>query len=120
MSRTAPDAVISDDARFLLPYVAVTRLRRDAVVTAPWLHGFQGNRVERLVCARSSCVLATNQALLRDVHAAGAAKRTMFVTGNPVPQELVDFGAALQDRCETAAGPRCRTPDGRLHGQALR
>jgi glycosyltransferase involved in cell wall biosynthesis len=92
MGRNRPDAVISDDARFLLPYVAATRLGRDAVVTAPWLHGFQGNRIERLVCARSSCVLATNQALLRDVHAAGAANATMLVTGNPVPQELVDFG----------------------------
>jgi glycosyltransferase involved in cell wall biosynthesis len=92
MRSDRPDVVISDDTRFLLPYVAAGRLCRDAAVTAPWLHGFQGNRIERIVCANSSCVLSTNQAMLEDVEAAGALKRPAFVTGNPVPQELVEFG----------------------------
>jgi glycosyltransferase involved in cell wall biosynthesis len=92
MRSDRPDVVISDDTRFLLPYVAAGRLRSDGAVTAPWLHGFQGNRIERLVCANSSCVLSTNRAMLEDVEATGALKRPAFVTGNPVPQELVEFG----------------------------
>jgi glycosyltransferase involved in cell wall biosynthesis len=92
MRSDRPDVVISDDTRFLLPYVAAGRLHRRAAVTAPWLHGFQGNRIERIVCANSSCVLSTNQAMLADVEAAGALKRPAFVTGNPIPQELVEFG----------------------------
>jgi len=92
MRSDRPDVVISDDTRFLLPYLAAERLHRDAAVTAPWLHGFQGNRIERIVCANASCVLSTNQAMLEDVEAAGALKRPAFVTGNPVPQKLVEFG----------------------------
>ena len=62
-------------------------------MTAPWLHGFRGNRIEGLVCANSS--LRAGDELRRssnDIEAAGASKRPTFVTGNPVPQELVDFG----------------------------
>lgn len=90
--RDRPQVIVSDDVRFLLPYVTAARLRGGGIVTAPWLHGFQGNRIERFVCKRSSCVLATNRALLADVAAAGASKRPTLVTGNPVPQELVEFG----------------------------
>jgi glycosyltransferase involved in cell wall biosynthesis len=92
MARDRSDVVISDDTRFLLPYVAAARLRWGKVVTAPWLHGFQGNRIERLVCANASCLLATNRAILADVEVAGASGLPAFVTGNPVPQELVEFG----------------------------
>jgi glycosyltransferase involved in cell wall biosynthesis len=90
--RDGPDVVISDDVRFVLPYVAAARLRARGVVTAPWLHGFRGKRIERFVCAHSSCVLVTNQAILSDIEATGASKRPTYVTGNPVPEELVQFG----------------------------
>jgi glycosyltransferase involved in cell wall biosynthesis len=90
--RNRPDVVISDDVRFVLPYVATARFGARGVVTAPWLHGFRAKRIERFVCAHSSCVLVTNRAILGDIEATGASKRPTYVTGNPVPEELIEFG----------------------------
>jgi glycosyltransferase involved in cell wall biosynthesis len=84
--------VISREARLLLPYLAVARLSTHAVVTAPWLHEFRGNRLERLACAHSTCILATNSAILRDLSRQGVNRRPTFVTGNPAPLERVEFG----------------------------
>ena len=84
--------VLSRDARLLLPYTAAGRSRLRRIVTAPWLHEFRGTRLERLVCASSTCVLATNTAILRDLRGDGHREPRAFVTGNPVPQERVEFG----------------------------
>lgn len=84
--------VLSDDTRFLLPYVVTGHLRNRRLLTAPWLHAFQGQRRERFVCARASCVLATNSAILRDLSESGASNPRTFITGNPVPEDRVEFG----------------------------
>jgi glycosyltransferase involved in cell wall biosynthesis len=87
-----PPVVLSRDFRLLLPYAAAGRTRLREIVTAPWLHEFRGTRLERFVCASSTCVLATNTAILHDVGSNGVSNPSTFVTGNPVPQERVEFG----------------------------
>jgi glycosyltransferase involved in cell wall biosynthesis len=90
--RNCAPIVISHDVRLLLPYLAMTRIGASDLVTAIWLHDFRGKRLERLVCTHSSCILATNSVLLRDLASRGISDRRTFVTGNPVPQERVEFG----------------------------
>lgn len=94
VKRHQPDVVISDGIRLVLPYVARTRAGARRPMTAPWLHEFRDTRIERLVCANSSCVLATNETILRDLSNRGVSNRHTFVTGNPVPRERVEFGRA--------------------------
>jgi glycosyltransferase involved in cell wall biosynthesis len=89
--RNRPSVVISDGIRLMLPYVAAARMRARRLVTAPWLHEFRGRRLERFVCANSTCVLATNSAILRDLAADGIASPRTFITGNPIPQERLVF-----------------------------
>jgi glycosyltransferase involved in cell wall biosynthesis len=73
----------------------MTRLGARRVVTAPWLHEFRGKRRERFACAKSTCVLATNSAILRDLDHSGISNPRTFITGNPVPQERVEFGRSF-------------------------
>ena len=86
-----PPVVVSRGIRLVLPYIALSGLRR-GLVTAPWLHEFRGKRLERLVCASSTCVLATNSAILRDLASALGSTPRSFATGNPVPAERAEFG----------------------------
>jgi glycosyltransferase involved in cell wall biosynthesis len=92
LKRSRPAVVISDGIRLVLPYVVRARLGGRRPLTAPWLHEFRDTRLERLVCANSSCVLATNEAILRDMASRGVSNPHTFVTGNPVPRERVEFG----------------------------
>ena len=71
--------------------MAAARLH-SRLLTAPWLHEFRDTRLERLVCANASCVLATNEAILGDLARSGVESPHTFVTGNPVPLERVAFG----------------------------
>jgi glycosyltransferase involved in cell wall biosynthesis len=87
-------AVIARDVRLLLPYVAAARAGIRDVVTAPWLHEFRGKRAELLVCSSSTCILATNSAILNELASRGISNPPTFVTGNPVPRERVEFGRA--------------------------
>jgi glycosyltransferase involved in cell wall biosynthesis len=92
VKRNPPEVVISDGIRLVLPYVVTTRAGARRPLTAPWLHEFRNTRLERLVCANSSCVLATNEAILRDLAGSGVKNPHTFVTGNPVPLERFEFG----------------------------
>ena len=40
-----PQVVISDGIRLILPYVVAGRLHARKLLTAPWLHEFQGSRL---------------------------------------------------------------------------
>jgi glycosyltransferase involved in cell wall biosynthesis len=91
-SRDRSTVVISDGIRLALPYVAVGRLGVRRPITAPWLHEYRGTRLERITCANSNCVLATNEAILRDLPARIASGRPTFTTGNPIPRERIEFG----------------------------
>jgi glycosyltransferase involved in cell wall biosynthesis len=84
--------VISRDAKLLLPYVLATFTGAQDFLTVPWLHEFRDRRVERLACSKATCVLATNSAILKDLLSRGISNPRKFVTGNPVPQERVEFG----------------------------
>ena len=90
--RTA--VMISDGIRLAFPYVAVARARMGGrnVLTTPWLHEFQGTRLERFVCANADCILATNTTILGDLADAGIPTPLTFVTGNPVPRARLEFG----------------------------
>jgi glycosyltransferase involved in cell wall biosynthesis len=90
--RSRPPVVIARDIRLLLPYVAVGRLGVQNMLTASRVHEFRKRRQERLVCANSTCILATNSAILHDVASRGISNPRTFVTGNPVPHERVEFG----------------------------
>jgi glycosyltransferase involved in cell wall biosynthesis len=92
LRRDDAGVVISRDARLLLPYALTARVRAGRSLVAPWLHEFRDKRLERLVCSRSSCILATNSAILGDVRLHGISTSRTFVTGNPVPSERVEFG----------------------------
>jgi glycosyltransferase involved in cell wall biosynthesis len=92
--RDRPDVVISDGIRLVLPYVVATHAGAHRPVTAPWMHEFRNTRLERLVCANATCVLATNEEILRDMARSGVSSPRTFVTGNPVPRERIDFGRA--------------------------
>jgi glycosyltransferase involved in cell wall biosynthesis len=92
LKRSRPAVVISDGIRLAIPYVTTGRLGGRRPLTAPWLHEFRDTRLERLVCAHSSCVLATNEAILRDLTSHNVSNPHTFTTGNPVPRERVDFG----------------------------
>jgi glycosyltransferase involved in cell wall biosynthesis len=92
VKRDRPDVVISDGIRLVLPYVLATRAGVRRPVTAPWMHEFRGTRLERLVCSWATCVLATNEEILRDMARSGLSTPRSFVTGNPVPQERIEFG----------------------------
>jgi glycosyltransferase involved in cell wall biosynthesis len=84
--------VVSRGIRMVLPYVLVYRARFRRIVAAPWIHEFRGKRLERFVLARSTCLLATNSAIVRDLAEARVPSPPSFVTGNPVPGERVEFG----------------------------
>jgi glycosyltransferase involved in cell wall biosynthesis len=62
------------------------------MVIAPWLHEFRGMRRERIVCANSTCILATNSGITRDLASQGLSNSRTFITGNPVPHERLEFG----------------------------
>jgi glycosyltransferase involved in cell wall biosynthesis len=89
---TETRVVISRDPKLLLPYVAATFTGARDFLTAPWLHEFRDRRLERLACSRSTCVLATNSAILNDLSSRGISNPRTFVTGNAVPRERVEFG----------------------------
>jgi glycosyltransferase involved in cell wall biosynthesis len=92
VKRHRPDVVISDGIRLVLPHVVATRAGVRRPVTAPWMHEFRNTRLERLVCANATCVLATNEEILRDMARSGVSSPRAFVTGNPVPRERIEFG----------------------------
>lgn len=92
VKRDRPDIVISDGIRLVLPYVAAARARVRRLVTAPWMHEFRNTRLERVVCSNATCVLATNEEILRDMGRSGVSMPPSFVTGNPVPRERIEFG----------------------------
>jgi glycosyltransferase involved in cell wall biosynthesis len=86
-----PTVILSRGIRLVLPYVLLSKTR-SRIVTAPWIHEFRGKRLERFVLARSTCLLTTNSAIVRDLERARVRSRPSFVTGNPVPRERVEFG----------------------------
>lgn len=85
-------AIISRDVRLLVPYLAASRLPSHRLVAVPWLHEFRDRALERWVCRRAPCVLATNSAILRSLESRGVESASTFVTGNPVPRKRVEFG----------------------------
>jgi glycosyltransferase involved in cell wall biosynthesis len=48
--------------------------------------------LERFAFARSTCLLATNSAIVRDLAGSHVPSKPSFVTGNPVPRERIEFG----------------------------
>ncbi|HYP48605.1 MAG TPA: methyltransferase domain-containing protein, partial [Thermoleophilaceae bacterium] len=84
--------VISRDVRLLVPYLSAARLPASRLLAVPWLHEFRDRPLERWVCRKAACVLATNSAIVRSLESRGVGAESTFVTGNPVPRTRVEFG----------------------------
>jgi glycosyltransferase involved in cell wall biosynthesis len=85
-------AVVSRDVRLLVPYLAAGRLPSRASLVMPWLHELRDRPLDRWICRRASGVLATNSAILGGLGALGVERESTFVTGNPVPDQRLQFG----------------------------
>lgn len=91
---------ISRDVRLLVPLLASAKSSR----AVPWLHEYRDEFWERQAYRRVSRVLATNSAIVKDLHRR-IPSVSAFITGNPISEERIAFAReTTRDAARRALG----------------